>query len=227
MSLTRNQQRRRGGGASGAITFDMDMSGLDGVRELLKAMPATLRNGIVQPIVTTLVQAGARVAKQNLVRILPKRDPATRRWDRPTGALRDSLGSKVVPNSRMRNKGVVFGLYGARLDFRVSKQTQKNVSLIRGRPQRIGRLPRGTPKGTVIAPYKYIHLVERGHRALPQFNIPAARPYPFMGATRQAMLAVIPIMIRSRFATLYPQQMSKLTRRYMRRVGTIRPGGRS
>lgn len=227
MSPTRNQQRRRGGGASGAITFDMDMSGLDGVRELLKAMPTTLRNGIVQPIVTSLVQDGARLAKQNLVRMLPKRDPQTRRWDRPTGALRDSLGSKVVPISRMRNKGVVFGLYGARLDFRVSKQTQKNASLLRGGGMRVGRLRRNDPKYTVIAPYKYIHLVERGHKGAPSANIPPARPYPFMGATRQAMLAVIPIILRSRFAALYPQQMAKLTRRYMRRAGIMRPGGRA
>lgn len=216
---TRNQQRRRGTGAAGAITFDMNFSGIEGIQELMKAMPATLRNGIVQPIVNDIVKAGSRMAKINLVRMLPKRDTATRRWDRPTGALRDSLGSKVVPLSRMRNKNVVFGLYGARLDFRVSKQTQANVEGIRGRGMRVGRLTRNTPKYTVIAPYKYIHLVERGHKGAPQFNIPAARPYPFMGTTRMALNAIIPTMIRSSFSRLYPQQMAKLTRRYLRRAG--------
>ena len=224
---TRNQQRRRGASGAGAITFDMDFSGIEGIQELMRAMPATLRNGIVQPIVNEIVKAGARMAKVNLVRMLPKRDPDTRRWDRPTGALRDSLGSKVVPLSRMRNKNLVFGLYGARLDFRVSKQTQRNVESIRGRGQRVGRLARNTPKGTVIAPYKYIHLVEKGHRGAPQVNIPPDRPYPFMATTRLALNGIIPPIIRQKFATFYPQQISKLTRRYLRRAGIHGAVGRA
>lgn len=213
---TRNQQRRRTGGASGAISFDVRTSGIEGMQELLSVLPRTIVTGVLVPMVRHIAGIGARMARINLVRMLPKRDPKTRRWDRPTGALRDALGSKVVPVSKMRNKNLVFGLYGARLDFRVSKQTQKRAAKI---GLKVGRLTRNTPRNTVIAPAKYIHLVERGHKGSAKGNFPPARAYPFMGATRAALTAILPTLIREQWRVRYPRQVSSLKARYLRRAG--------
>lgn len=211
---TRNQQRRRSSGSGAAVAFDVAVSGMQGIQELLRALPQTMRTGILKPMMEHITTVGARMAKVNLVRMLPKRDPQTRRWDRPTGALRDSLGHKVVPLSRMRNPNLIFGMIGARLDFRVSKQTQRRAKLVN---RTVGRLTRTTKKNTVIAPAKYIHLVERGHKGSRYY--PAAIGYPFMAATRSALVAILPMLVREQWATRYPRQIDSLRRRYLRRAG--------
>lgn len=211
---TRNQQRRRSSGSGAAVAFDVAVSGLAGIQELLRALPQTMRTGILKPMMEHITTVGARMARVNLVRMLPKRDPATRRWDRPTGALRDSLGHKVVPLSRMRNPNLIFGMVGARLDFRVSRQTQRRASAIN---RTVGRITRKTKKDTVIAPAKYIHLVERGHKGSRFY--PAARGYPFMAATKSALIAILPILIREQWSVRYPRQIDSMKRRYLRRAG--------
>jgi len=201
----------------------MMVSGVPQLQELLRAMPAQMRSMIMEPIVSTLVQTGVRLARTTLPRMLPKRDPATRRWDRPTGALRDSLGSKVMPRSRMRNKDIVFGLYGARLDFRVTLVTARRVAAIRrvaSGPLAVGRVtnPNGrtnTRSGS-IQPAKYIHLVEGGHRGSRFF--PAARAYPFMAHAKSALAAIMPTLVRERWAQLYPMAIDRLRRRYTNRI---------
>lgn len=213
---TRNQQRRwsKTPDAAQAVAFEINMSGLEDVQALLSALPQTMRTGILKPMMEHITTAGARMARINLVRRLPKRDPATRRWDRPTGALRDSLGHKVMPLSKMRNPNLIFGMIGARIDFRVSKQTQRRARVIN---RTVGRLTWTTPKNTVIAPAKYIHLVERGHKGSRFY--PAARGYPFMAATRTALVAILPMLVRDQWALRYPRQIDSMKRRYLRRAG--------
>lgn len=205
MAVSRSPRR-----TGGAIAFDLDVTGVEGLSDVLRALPLSIRNKIAQPIVQKLVGMGARTAQINIVRVLPRRDPAKRRWDRPTGALRDSMGAKVVPISRMRNKNIVFGLYGARSDFRVNMSTARNIAnnrdlrrrrfggvtqMISG-PLSVGRIKLRSGRTNVgvrsIQPAKYAHLVEGGHVAVPQFNIPAASPRPFMAPTRQAIAAIMP-----------------------------------
>ena len=199
------------------MVFDMRVTGIDSLKALLAALPRTMRSMIIVPIVTKLVAEGARIARTNLVRVLPKRDPARRWWDRPTGALRDSLGSKVVPLSKMRNKDVVFGLFGARLDFRVSKRTVKRLA---SQGKFVGRPKRYQAQSGLVVPAKYIHLVERGHRGSPRHRIPPARAYPFMGPARTAIQAMLPGFVRQEFGRLYPLVIERMRRRYVGRINT-------
>ena len=220
-----------------AVVFDMDMAEIAGLKDVFAALPDAMRRQIAKPIVDKLVQMGARTAKINVARMLPKRDPRTRRWDRPTGALRDSIGNKTVALSKMKNKNMVFGMFGARTDFKVSKQTARNVSrnreLLRafvvteanpqGRietrhmPIPIGRIRhangRTNQSSGSIQPYKYIHLVEHGHRGTPAYRIPAARPYPFMRASNLAIRAIMPMVIREMYAAKHKQVFASAIRR--------------
>ena len=233
-----SNKRKRTGSAT-AIEFSIDLSEIDGMIQVLKELPTGMRNQIAKPIVTKIVQAGSRTARINLARMLPHRDPKTRMWDRPTGALRDSIGSKVVPLSKMRDKLKVYGLYGARTDFKVTKQTARRIAGIRKtstRILRIGMTGRGEIAGPLpigkhliagrmkaapgaIQPSKYIHLVELGHKAVPAWRIPAARPYPFMAATRRAMNAIAPIIMRDVYNSAHARVFQSYFRRYMRRAG--------
>ena len=210
------------------VTWDIHMAGIDHMKNLLAAMPQTLRTGICVPIVRTLSSTGAKIAKQELKRALPIRDRHKTRWQTPTGALHDSLGSKVVASSRMRNKDIVYAIFGARTDFRVLRPTARRVASIRRYglknrvtgPMAVGAIRlqnrRANLKGGSIKPHKYIHWVEFGHR---KGNGPVrADPYPFINPTRKRLESLAPVIIRERWSVLYPQQIAKMKRRYMRQV---------
>jgi hypothetical protein len=220
-------RRQRKPGAS--INFAVDIAGIRGMQKVLQALPTTVRNAVLQPIVKTIAEAGANTARAFLTRMLPHRDPRTRRWDRPTGALADSLGHKVIPPSKMRNKDIVMGMYGTRLDFRVAASTRRGVASIQrsaAGPLAIGRIRMANGRtnrgGRSIQPNKYIHLVERGHRGSPAHNIPPARAYPFMAASRMSLNAAMPMIIRQQFHPRLMSSVTKLTRRYMRQAGAGR-----
>lgn len=229
---------RRRSKTKGLVSWDISIAGIPHMQALLAAMPRTLQSGIVVPIVRTLTSTGAKIARQELKRALPLRDYHGRRWQTPTGALRDSLGSKVVAQSRMKNKDISYGVFGARTDFRVSRATGRNVSRIRSvgvagfyrpgnrimGPLGVGRVTdakgrRRAPRG-FIQPHKYIHFVEFGHRR--GDGPTAADPYPFIRPTRRRLSAIAPTLIRERWATLYPQQIAKMKRRYMRQADIAR-----
>lgn len=200
--------------ANQSVTIDLDTAELAGLGDVFRALPDSFRNQIARPIVDRLVKMGARTAKLMLVRMLPKRDPLTRRWQRPTGALRDSLGSKTVPASKMRDKTKVIGMFGARRDFRVSKMTTKlagKLNMEVRRPTKFERTFR-SPRNKFIIPSRYIHLVEFGHSGSRYF--PAARPYPFMRAASQSLTAIVPIVVR----TLYNEKFNQVFNAAIRRA---------
>lgn len=227
---------RKPPGAS--IHFTVDVSGVRGMQEVLKQLPRSVRNQILQPMVKTLAEAGATAARTHLKRMLPQRPPNQRRWDRPTGVLAASLGAKVVPLSKMRNKDLVVGLYGARTGFRVPVMTRRNVAAIRRRfsgPLGVGKIvhPSGLTnlRSGAIQPTKYIHLVEKGHKAVPAGiskktgrpyrMIPAARPYPFMAASKASLQASMPTIIAREWHTRFSTVVARMTRRYMKRAGRL------
>lgn len=232
--MARRTSIRRG---TQAVVFDMDMAEIAGLKDVFSALPDAMRRQIAKPIVDKLVQMGARTAKINVARMLPKRNPATRRWDRPTGALRDSIGNKTVALGKMKNKNMVFGLFGARMDFKVSKQTARNVSrnrelrravvvseanpsgrvMTRHMPIPIGRIRKANGRTNQssgsIQPYKYIHLVEHGHRGTAHLHIPPAQPYPFMRASNIAIRAIMPMVIRDMYSAKHKQVFAAAMRR--------------
>jgi len=216
------------------IVIDLEVHGTDRMRAMLAAMPQELKNGVMRPVLQTVLTKGVQLARQELVRVLPKRNPATSRWQTPTGALRNSLGQRVFPASRMRNKNLIIGFYGARTDFRVTKATARKVSQIRRHglgsrpfgPLAVGKLPRqrwgfmSSPETRrvprTIQPHKYIGFVERGHK---RGKGPVeARPYPFLGPSQQRLEGMLKGIVRSRFNELYPQQVARLKRKYLRQV---------
>ena len=210
------------------VTWDIHMAGIDHMKNLLAAMPQTLRTGICVPIVRTLSSTGAKIAKQELKRVLPVRDRHKIRWQTPTGALHDSLGSKVIPASRRRNRDVIYGVFGARSDFRVTRVTSRRVAAIKNYglkrrvtgPLAVGaiRLPNGKTgrRGNAIKPHKYIHLVEFGHQR--GAGPVEAEPYPFIRPARRRLESLAPGIIRERWNTLYPQQVAKMKRRHMKKA---------
>lgn len=214
------------------IHADIMIAGVEHMRALLEAMPQQLRTGILFPIVNTLVSQGARFARDEVRRVLPKRDMQNTRWDTPTGALANSLGSRVVSVARMRRRDVVFGLFGARMDFRATSAVSRNIANrrtigLRGRvtgPVGLGRVRkmngRTNTSSGAIQPHKYLHFVEFGHRK--GKGPVAAQPYPFMRPARERLVGVMPGIVRSRWSVLYPQQIEKLKRRYMRRADIAR-----
>lgn len=211
--------------AAGTVMLDMDTSGITGINQVLASLPTTIRNAIIVPIVKIIVNRGAKLAKQNLVRVLPDRTGQKKRWDRPTGALHDSLGAKVVPTSKMRNKNLVYGIFGARSDFRVNRPTARRIANMRHPvvgPHPVGRFRQRNGKMRAISgaiqPTKYLHLVERGHRGTPRYRIPPARAYPFMGPTGQQVVSEIPGIVRDNFNRLFPMVIARETRRAVARV---------
>lgn len=231
------------------VTISMTAFGGEHIVRMLRALPDAIRNEILEPIIKQLCRDGAKIAKMTLRRILPKRDPKTRRWDRPTGALYDSLGMKTVPRSRMRNKQIVVGYFGARLDFRVTKRTAQKVKRIRNiDPARafVGRVrfPAGHPKAGrlnlrqsgAIQPFKYIHLVEGGHkgvfasrlkrgsdgRTMPgtgrTYIIPPARPYPFMSVAERQVRAIANSTAPAMMNQMFPKVVNRVAARIARRA---------
>lgn len=211
---------------SQAIHVDMMIAGVPHLRQLLNAMPQQLRTGILVPITQSLSSQGATYSRQEVRRVLPKRDRKESRWDTPTGALANAQGSKVVPISRMRRKDLVYGIFGTRMDFRATRRVAANVANrrvigLRARvfgPVALGRVYRanGRPnlRSGAIQPHKYAHLVERGHR---RGDGPVeAQPYPFHGPARERLIREMPSIVRGRWDALYPAQVAKLRRRYMR-----------
>ena len=222
-----------------AVYFTVDVAGVRGMQEVLRALPRQIRTQVLQPIMKQIADKGATLARTNLNAMLPTRPANKRRWDRPTGVLAASLGSKVVPATKMRNKDLVLGLYGSRLDFRVPVLARRNVAAIRRLPAGpfgVGRVRhhmtgRTNQSSGAIQPFKYIHLVEKGHRAVPAGiskntgrpyrAIPAAKPYPFMARSREALNAAIPGILQSQYHHRLTAVTARMIRRYSRRAGGI------
>jgi hypothetical protein len=156
--------------ASQFLTIDLDAAEFVSLKEVFRSLPDAMRRQVLKPIVDKVAKVGAQVAKQTAARMLPPRvsNPnrysGKPRWNRPTGALRDSLGAKTIPLSKMRDKNKVVGMFGARRDFRVSKQTMKRASAIGMKVQRPNLMQRKfrIKPNPFIVPSRYIHLWSSG-----------------------------------------------------------------
>jgi hypothetical protein len=224
-----NPNRRTGG----AVNFSIDVADIAGIADVYRALPMAIRVKITEPIVRKLAQMGAKEAAMNVTRVLPKRNPKTRRWDRPTGALRDSMGFRILQRSKMRNKFIVWGAFGARMDFRVNRATARNVANnrqritanINGITTRVqGPIPIGRVRAfgrtilgvQAIQPAKYAHLVEEGHKGSPAHRIPAAVPHRFMAPARQAIAARMPGLVSKEFNSTAQRVFASEIRRAQR-----------
>lgn len=199
--------------ASQHLVIDMDASEFVSLKEVFQSLPEAMRRQVLKPIVDKIAKIGANVARQTLARRLPKRDPKTRRWDRPTGALRDSLGAKTIPLSKMRDKNKVLGMFGARRDFRVSKRTVKRASSLGMkviRPTRFQRAFKIKPNPFIV-PSRYVHLVEFGHKGSRFY--PPAQSYPFMQDASQLLANHVPQMVRQFYSAAHESVFNAAIRR--------------
>lgn len=205
------------------IMLEAEIFGGPETQKILAQIPDALRREVMEPMVQRLVKMGVKIARNNLRRMLPLRNPDTRRWKRPTGALHDSLGQKVVPRSKMRKKGLVWGSFGARSEFRVRKTTTRKVRKLthtrplfvghRFHPGLMGMKKRQFRKGEAIVPYHYIHLVNFGHRGAPEHRIPPAVPYPFMTLAAEAVRAIASTLGPQMFRELFPRSVHRIAKR--------------
>lgn len=201
------------------LNIDLDAAEFVSLKEVFRSLPDAMRRQVLKPIVDKVAKVGAQVAKQTAARMLPPRvsNPnrysGKPRWNRPTGALRDSLGAKTVPLSKMRDKNKVVGMFGARRDFRVSKQTAKRAASIGMKVQRPNLMQRKfrVRPNPFIVPARYIHLVEFGHKGSAHY--PPARPYPFLQEASRRLGPHVPAMIRQFYSAAHESVFNAAIRR--------------
>ena len=205
--------------ASQFLTIDMDAAEFVSLKEVFQSLPDAMRRQVLKPVVDKIAKVGAQVAKQTAARMLPPRTSNPNRysgkprWQRPTGALRDSMGAKTIPLSKMRDKNKVLSMFGARRDFRVSKQTQTRASSIGLRVQRPNLMQRKFKirPNPFIVPSRYVHLVEFGHKGSRYY--PAAKPYPFLQQASRLLAPHVPAMIRQFYSAAHESIFNAAIRR--------------
>ena len=217
------------------VNFKITMPNSVNIAVLYEAAPGKIVKGVHHEIVKEIGKVTKTVLKSNIAAQFPlyapgdtNPDGSPKRWQTPTGALRDSIGFKVIPAKRMRAADKLAMVYiGARDDFVATKRTKERVSNFTTfgwdgvtrtpQPAPAALYVSKGPTGQTIAPVRYFHLANFGHTAGARGFSFNAQPNDVITPTFTTMQGRVDGIVRQHYPVKFKKVMNADIRPVMRR----------
>ena len=211
------------GGGRDFVKFSMITNGTgQSLGIMMEAMPGAIVRLVHHKIMSEVAKEGKKIMKQEIkkkfriYRDSDRRADGTRmRWQTPTGALDNSIGTKIPTLTQMKNKGVALAIIGPRTDFKATKAVKRRVAQMKtfgvltergtpfGEPAAAPKplhIPKGPKGSATVQPSRYAHLANFGHKGrISQLH---AKPHDYMTPSTSRLASVFPSIVNRNYQPL-------------------------